>query len=124
MLAQAYLASNKLADATAAVDRARGLQRVNVETRLMGATIAARLAERQSAKDAVAQLQTVIDEATRRGYVRKELNARLWQAEIELRAGQRERGRAHLAAVKRDALARGFVAVGRRAQAALDGGPR
>ena len=46
--------------------------------------------------------------------------ARLPLAEIEIRAGQREAGRARLASLKADAAARGFALIAGKAQAALD----
>jgi tetratricopeptide (TPR) repeat protein/TolB-like protein len=120
LLAQAYLAAQKLADARATIGRVRSFSGVDVLTRLTVAATSARILESRSRKEAIAQLQAVIDEATRRGYVRHALRARRWQAEMELRAGDRERARAHLASLKDDAVRRGFTLIGQKAQAALD----
>lgn len=109
----------------ATIGRVRSSSGVDVLTRLSVAATSARILESRSRKEAIAQLQAVIDEPTRREYVRHALRARRWQAEMELRAGDRERGRAHLASVKDDAVRRGFTLIGQKAQAALDDpGPR
>src|SRR5439155_20764348 len=120
LLAQAYLAGQKLAEARAAIASVRSFSGVDVQTRLSVATTSARVLESRFRKESIAQLQSVIDEATRRGYVAQALETRLWQGEIALRAGDRERGRAQLAAVKREAAARGFKLIAGKAQAALD----
>ncbi len=66
------------------------------------------------------QLRSIVEEATARGYVWLAFEARLPLGGIEMRAGQREAGRAHLASVKTDAAGRGFALIARKAQAALD----
>ncbi len=85
-----------------------------MQARLSVDTTSARVLESRSRSESIAQLQSVIDEATRRRYVTHALRTRLWQGAIALRAGDRERGRAQLAAVKSDAAARGFAAFAHR----------
>jgi tetratricopeptide (TPR) repeat protein len=120
LLAQAHLLSNRIAEAQTAVDRARAFPRLEVATQLKISTTAARVARHTSPKEAIAQLRAVVDEATRRRYIRLALRARLALADVELRAGDRDSAGTHLAALRDDAAARGFVLVARRAQATLD----
>jgi tetratricopeptide (TPR) repeat protein len=119
LLAQAYLAAQKISDARGAIEHARSFSGISVSTRLSIATTAARLLESRSRTQAIAQLQSAIDEAARRGYVSQALRARLWQAEMELRAGDRARGRAHLGRLEADATAQGFRLIARNADAAM-----
>ena len=74
----------------------------------------------RSRADAIKQLQSAIDEATRSGNVRLAFNARLWRGAMEMRAGDRGAGRTHLASLKTEAAARGFGLIARNAQAAID----
>jgi len=67
---------------------------------------AARLLESKSRADAIKQLQSIVAETTRRGYVGLAFRARLALAEMEGRAGDRAGARAHLASLEKDAAAR------------------
>ena len=80
----------------------------------------ARVDESRSRTDAIAQLRSIVDEAAASGYLKLAFESRLPLAEMEVRAGQREAGRAHLARLKTDAAARGFSLIARKAQAGLD----
>jgi len=64
-------------------------------------------------------LTATIDDAKRSGHIRLSLVARLWLAEIEIRSGQRDLGRAHLASTAKDAGAKGLTLIARRATAAM-----
>jgi serine/threonine protein kinase/tetratricopeptide (TPR) repeat protein len=119
-LAQAQLAGMKIAEARDAIEHARALPNQNFWVRLAIAITAARTQETRSRVDAIKQLQSAIDEATRSGNLRLAFSARLWRDAMEMRAGDREAGRAHLASLKTEAAARGFGLIARNAQAAID----
>jgi hypothetical protein len=80
--------------------------------------------ESQSRTDAIRRLRSLVEEATARGNLFLAFEARLPLAEIEIRAGQREIGRSHLASLEKDAAARGFGLIARKARAALDASSR
>jgi tetratricopeptide (TPR) repeat protein len=119
-LAQAYLAGGKIADAREAAAHALALPNQSFGTKLANRITAARIEESRSRADAIARLRSIVEEATATGYLRLAFEARLPLAEIEIRAGQRDAGRAHLARLKTDAAARGSALIARKAQAALD----
>lgn len=120
ILAQSYLAARKIPEARDAVDHALARPNLSVSTRLSIATTAARAHESRSQADAIRQLQSTIDEATKTGYLRLAFEARLPLAEIEVRSGEREIGRAHLASLEHDASQKGFGLIARKARAALE----
>jgi tetratricopeptide (TPR) repeat protein/TolB-like protein len=124
VLAQAYLAQRKIAEAREAVRSASAAPPRNVSTRLSLAITAARVSESQSRADAIRQLQSTVDEATGKGYVGLAFDARLRLAEMQVRAGDRERARAELARLEKDAAAKGFALVARKARVARQGGSR
>jgi hypothetical protein len=47
-----------------------------------------------------------------------QLEARLAQGEVEMKSGDRTNGRSHLAALKKDATAKGFLLIALKAAAA------
>ena len=100
-------------------DRALAQPALEYATRLSLAVTAARVHESTSRADAVKQLQSTITEATNRGYLKVALEARLSLAEMEVRSGQLAMGRAHLASVDKEAAARGFGLLARKARASL-----
>jgi tetratricopeptide (TPR) repeat protein/TolB-like protein len=120
-LAQAYLVGNNVAEARDAITRALAVPNRAFLTKLSNRVTAARVDESRARNDAIVRLRAAVDDATASGYHRAALEGRLPLAEIEMRAGQREAGRAHLLKLKADATARGFVLIARKAQAALDG---
>ena len=69
------------------------------------------------------QLQATVDEATTSGYLRLAFEARLPLAEIEIRSGARDGGRAHLASLKKEAAEKGFGLIARKARAAVERPP-
>jgi hypothetical protein len=69
--------------------------------------------------EALRALETVRTEATHFGYTGYDLEARLRIGEIELRSGKTNAGRARLEEVSKDAQAKGFLLVVRKANAAL-----
>ena len=63
---------------------------------------------------ALEALQAAIDQATAAGFLGQAFSARLAQGEVELNAGKKAEGEAHLTALEREAGERGFqVIVGR-----------
>ena len=119
-LARAYLAGKKIAEARDAVERASAVPNQDVLTKLSIDVTAARTLEAPSRADAIKQLQSIVAETTRRGYVGLALGARLTLAEMEGRAGDRASARARLASLEKDAAARGYGLIARKARAALD----
>ena len=120
ILAQAYLAGKKIPEARDAIGRALALKNQTFVTKLENRTTAARVDESRSRTDAIVRLRSIVEEATASGYLRQAFEARLPLAEIEIRAGQRAAGRAHLSGLETDAAARGFALIARKAQAAVD----
>jgi hypothetical protein len=68
--------------------------------------------------DASKSLETVRLDAAKYGFATVGLEARLAQGEIEMRAGSVTAGRARLSALEREARARGFGLIARKAAAA------
>ena len=122
-LAQSYLAGKKTSDARDAVEHASALPGQTVLTRLSIAITAARADESRSRTDAMKQLQATVDEATTSGYLRLAFEARLPLAEIEIRSGASDAGRAHLASLKKEAAEKGFGLIARKARAAVERPP-
>jgi eukaryotic-like serine/threonine-protein kinase len=119
-LAQAYLAGMKIPEARDAIDRADALSTKNVGQTLSRSVTKARAYESKSRADAIAQLQAAITEFSNRGQPRRALDARLALGEMEIRAGQRDAGRARLASLEKDADAKGYKLVARKARAARE----
>jgi hypothetical protein len=115
-----HLSGQKIPEARAAVDQALAITRQNFGTRLSVQATAARVQEPGSRADAIKRLTAVVEEATRSGHIRLSFEARLWLAEIEIRSGARDLGRAHLAAIEKDATAKGFALIARKGHAALE----
>lgn len=70
---------------------------------------------------ALRSLEKAISEARKYGFANYQLEARLAIGEIELKAGQKAAGRIHLQALERDARAKGFGLIARKAAAAAKG---
>ena len=119
-LARAYLAGKKIPEARDAIERALAVPNQAFESNLENQITAALVDESRSRTDAIVRLRSIVEEATSSGYLALAFEARLRLAEIEIRAGQREAGRARLASLKTDAAARGFALLAGKAQAALD----
>ena len=117
-LAGAYLAQQRIPEARDAIDRSLALVGQNVPTRLSVVTTQARAHDPRASPEAIKQLQAVIDQAQRTGFVRLALEARLALADVEIRSGMRQIGRVHLAGLEREAARRGFGLIARKARAA------
>lgn len=124
VLARALLARGKAEDAqreitrateTAAASQNRGLR---MQLAITSARVAASLGEASHAKR---MLDATRAEARKYGFVPHGLEARLALGEIEIKSGQDAIGRAHLQALERDAKAKGFLLIARKAAAAAKG---
>ena len=96
------------------------------EDREIQVLVAARLARVDAAGGqtgkGIRELRQRIPEAQTAGYVNAVLQARLALGELLLAAGEAEAGRAALLEVRKEAQARGFALLARRADAALASG--
>ena len=72
-------------------------------------------------EEATNKLQFALSETANRELVELQFEARLALGEIETKSGQTTIGRAHLQAVERDAKAKGFLLIARKAAAARKG---
>jgi tetratricopeptide (TPR) repeat protein/tRNA A-37 threonylcarbamoyl transferase component Bud32 len=123
VLARALLGQGKLVEAGEANERLRGLaaasqdRRVRIAAAIVAARVLAASGEPRATNAALGTLRATLAEAERAGFVDYELEARLAAGEIETASG-RAAGRAHLAALAKDATAMGFGQVARRAAAA------
>jgi DNA-binding winged helix-turn-helix (wHTH) protein/tetratricopeptide (TPR) repeat protein len=124
ILARAMLAQGKAPAAADAIEHARSLagKSQNPEIRWRTTIAAARLsvagndnARAASRMSAQKELSAIVVKSRELGYQGIELDARLALSEIEMKEGQTEVGRAHLAAVESDAHAKGYQLVARKA---------
>jgi tetratricopeptide (TPR) repeat protein len=115
-LALAYLEMGKTAEAQEAAARARELRSRDFPLDFSLRTTVARAHEAVSRPEALKQLRDIVDETTRRGYLRLAFEARLALAQMELRAGNVDAGRARLSTLQREAGAKGFALIARQAR--------
>ena len=121
VLTRILLTQGKLSDAQNAAQRALILsqQTGSRPPRFDAALASARVkAATGKSKDALQNLQGVLAEATKFGYVPYEFEARLAMGEIEMQSGKAFTGRPHLEALEKDARAKGFLLIARKATAA------
>jgi hypothetical protein len=69
--------------------------------------------------EALQSLEAALAEATNAGFLPFQLEARLALGEIELASGKAEQGRTRLQALEREASARGYALIARKAARAL-----
>ena len=125
-IAMAQLAENKPAEAQRSATHARDLLRGqkagfdNDHLTLTEAKVVAALHPDDSTVQArcLARLRDVAAQASKSGYYSLELEARLAEAEIEMRSGQANLGRDHLARVEHDASTNGFGLIAQRSAVA------
>jgi tetratricopeptide (TPR) repeat protein len=121
VLARALLAASRPTDASQEIAAAAALS-ARSQDRNLGLTfaiVAARVrAATGSPAEAVRSLEASLAEATTSGFVVHQFDARLALGEIEIRSGKATAGRARLGALEKDATARGFRLVARKAAAA------
>jgi tetratricopeptide (TPR) repeat protein len=119
LVARGELAQGRTDEATAAVDRAVALlPRMETRSRaLMVRIFAAQVTgSAGDTRESLRSLASVLAEASRIGLVGIVFEARLALGEMEVAAGRRVTGLARLAALKKDADARGFALIARKAQ--------
>jgi eukaryotic-like serine/threonine-protein kinase len=124
VLARALASQGKTTDAHAAIDKASALTqkggdtnirlRVAVEAGIIGASSGAPA----DVSEAKKSIQSVLADATKQNLTGIQLEARLGMGEVEMKSGDRSTGRAHLAALQKDATAKGFLLIARKAAAA------
>jgi serine/threonine protein kinase/tetratricopeptide (TPR) repeat protein len=124
ILARVLAAEAKTADAQAAIEKAAALAqkgsdtsarlRIAIESALLRANSGAP-ADISEAKKAI---QSALADATKQNLTGVQLEARLAQGEVEMKSGDRTNGRAHLAALQKDATAKGFLLIARKSAAA------
>ena len=124
IMAHAFLAQGRVADARRAVERANALlgKGLNREVALAVAIAAARVDGASggpaNTQRAAKSLQSALAEATATGFVNYQLEARLALGEIKMRSGDSAETRTTLEALQKDAAARGFSLIARKAAAA------
>jgi serine/threonine protein kinase/tetratricopeptide (TPR) repeat protein len=124
ILARVLAAEAKSADAQAAIEKAAALAqkgsdasarlRIAIESALLRANSGAP-ADVSEAKKAI---QSALADATKQNLTGIQFEARLAQGEVEMKSGDRTAGRMHLAALQRDAAAKGFLLIARKAASA------
>jgi tetratricopeptide (TPR) repeat protein len=118
VLAESLLAQSKAAEAQKHLDEARALMQKSQDpaTRFQFDFIAARIgAAMGKPAEAERTLKASFAQATKYGYVNYQLRIRLTLGEIEMKSGKSTEGRARLAALQRDATAKGFNLIARKA---------
>ena len=121
VLARSLLAQHKLAEARKQIDLAAGLAARSpvVEARLDYAIAAARVkGATGSVGEAVKSIEAALAEAGKHGYVAYQYEARFALGELEMRSGSIRAGRMRLNALEKDARAKGFLLIARKAAAA------
>jgi eukaryotic-like serine/threonine-protein kinase len=121
-LAQTLLAQAKASDAAKELDSLPAEKADNEAVRLtLGLVKAGILSASHQPQDQTAALQLLKStqrEAAQHGYKEFQLQARLSIAELEIQSGKAVTGRAHLAALEKDATSQGFLLVAHKAAAA------
>jgi len=120
--AEALRAQGKETEARAAVERASSLSRdsQNRLVRMPVAIASARVHGTGAGTQAAAQsLKASLDEAVAKGLFGLQLEARLALGEVEMSGRDPAAGRSRLAALEKDADAKGFALIARKARAAI-----
>jgi len=121
ILARALLEMGNPAEAQREIARVAGLvaKNQNRDARLQMAIVAARVrAALGKPAEASKSLEATLAEATKYGFVGDQFEARLALGEVEMKSGKVAAGRAHLEALEKDAIAKGFGLIARKAAAA------
>jgi len=117
ILARAFLAMGRTADAQSEIDGAKSLvaSSQNLGARLRMAIVAARVrAALGGTAEAERVLQGTLAEATKSGFFTYQLEARFALGEIEIKSGKVAAGRSRLGAVEKDATEKGFLLIARK----------
>jgi eukaryotic-like serine/threonine-protein kinase len=118
-LAEVYLAGGRLPEARRAFDGARTGTGFSMTAGWEYDTTAARVRMADAPAEAATALRAVADAATKRGYLHIAYEARFHLAEAERRANRPQAARAGLERLQRDAAAKGYGLIARKAAAAL-----
>ncbi len=122
VLARALLAQGRLAEAKKTISRATTLPKngQNLALRLSVAITAARVrAATGKSAEPRKSLESTLAEAKKYGYLGYQLEARLALGEIEMKSGNAAAGRTRLAALEKEATAKGFGLIARKAAVAV-----
>jgi hypothetical protein len=122
VLARALLDQGKTVEAQKEVENGRKLAvgSQNRSSRLKIALMAARTrAALGDSAGAEMILKSALDEATNFGFVTYQFEARLAIGEVEMKSGRTAAGRARLAALGKDATAKGFTLIAQKASRAM-----
>ena len=127
VLAQALVAQGRNTDAYKTLEESENVNGMtkqnsypsNIGFAIETARVRAALGKNAEAKSS---LETALAEATKYGLGGDQLEARLGLGEIEMKSGQTAVGRAHLKALAKDARAKGFLLIARKATAAAASG--
>jgi tetratricopeptide (TPR) repeat protein len=121
VLARALMAQNKPAGASKEIEPAAGLaaQTSAIEPRLSYAIAAARIkAATGSVAEAITSLEAGLADASKHGYPGYQYEIRLALGEIEMKLGNAAAGHRRLNDLEKDARARGFLLIARKAATA------
>lgn len=126
LLARALLMEGKSAEATRAIDQATGISSRGQDPsyRMLVAVASARIhavADENGAARIIQTLKSTIAAARKMGYVGIELEARLALGEIDTKSGKTAEGRTVLTELEKDARAKDFGLIARKAAAARSG---
>jgi tetratricopeptide (TPR) repeat protein len=122
VLAQALLAQSKLTEARDAIQQRSDTSRLVAAARLALDTTAARVRGAEAPSDAIAQVQTIVANATNGGFLRQAFEARLLLGELQIQTPAAAAGRATLTRLRQDAQTKGFARIAERAHAAITHG--
>jgi len=124
ILARVLAAEAKTADAQAAIEKAAALAQKGSDTSarlriaIESALLRANSGVPADVSEAKKAIQSALADATKQNLTGIQLEARLAQGEVEMKSGDRTNGRAHLAALQKDAAAKGFLLIARKSAAA------
>jgi tetratricopeptide (TPR) repeat protein len=120
--ARSLLAAGKTNEAASTIAKADELMHGTEDREarfLVGIDDARVLAAQGNAADAIAKLRPILVEATKYGYLSYELEARVELYQIEMKSGRTPEARGELASLAKEAQARGFGLIRRKAKAAF-----
>jgi hypothetical protein len=118
ILVQSLLAQKKISDAQQVVAATKTSKNASQITRLDFSTADASVrAASGEMGEAIKLLQDTIQEARKAGFLGLQFDARLVFGEAEMRSGNTVAGRTQLASLERDAKAKGFLLIARKAAA-------
>ncbi len=121
ILAEALTVQGKIAEAQSEINSAQRLvpRSQNAPTRLKLQIVAARQRARtDTIVEVKHRLETVLNSATKYGFVGYQLEAKLALGELEMNSGKTATGRLHLNSLQKAAMASGFLSISRTAAAA------